>query len=84
MGVRIEHPQRDVDRVQYGASAGHPALGQPLTARRPSSQRPQRVLVLHVPRRAGCRRLFRAGPPVRQRRQSQCPRRTQRKCRPAR
>ena len=40
----------------------------PLQARRPSSQRPQRVLVLHVPRRAGCRRLFRAGPPVRQRR----------------
>lgn len=27
MGVRIEHPQRDIDRVQYGASAGHPALG---------------------------------------------------------
>ena len=27
MGVRIEHPQRDIDRAQYGASAGHPALG---------------------------------------------------------
>ena len=27
MGVRIEHPQRDINRAQYGASAGHPALG---------------------------------------------------------
>lgn len=27
MGVRIEHPQRDIDRAQFGASAGHPALG---------------------------------------------------------
>lgn len=27
MGVRIEHPQRDIDRAQYGASAGHPAIG---------------------------------------------------------
>lgn len=27
MGVRIEHPQRDIDRAQYGPSAGHSALG---------------------------------------------------------
>ncbi|MBR2682912.1 MAG: FAD-binding protein [Atopobiaceae bacterium] len=27
MGVRIEHLQADVDRAQYGPSAGHPALG---------------------------------------------------------
>ena len=27
MGVRIEHLQSDIDRVQYGPSAGHPALG---------------------------------------------------------
>ena len=27
MGVRIEHPQHDIDRAQYGTSAGHPALG---------------------------------------------------------
>ena len=27
MGVRIEHPQRDIDRAQYGAAAGHSALG---------------------------------------------------------
>lgn len=27
MGVRIEHPQFDIDRAQYGSSAGHPALG---------------------------------------------------------
>ena len=27
MGVRIEHLQADVDRAQYGAFAGHPALG---------------------------------------------------------
>ena len=27
MGVRIEHPQRDIDHAQYGPSAGHPALG---------------------------------------------------------
>ncbi len=27
MGVRIEHLQRDIDRVQYGLWAGHPALG---------------------------------------------------------
>lgn len=27
MGVRIEHPQRDIDRAQYGPAAGHPALG---------------------------------------------------------
>ena len=27
MGVRIEHLQADVDRAQYGAAAGHPALG---------------------------------------------------------
>ena len=26
MGVRIEHLQRDIDRAQYGAFAGHPAL----------------------------------------------------------
>ena len=27
MGLRIEHLQADVDRAQYGPSAGHPALG---------------------------------------------------------
>lgn len=27
VGVRIEHPQDLVDRSQYGAAAGHPALG---------------------------------------------------------
>lgn len=27
MGVRIEHLQSDIDRILYGASAGHPALG---------------------------------------------------------
>lgn len=27
MGVRIEHAQRTIDRAQYGAAAGHPALG---------------------------------------------------------
>ena len=27
MGVRIEHLQADVDRTQYGAAAGNPALG---------------------------------------------------------
>ncbi len=27
MGVRIEHRQSDIDRAQYGAFAGHPALG---------------------------------------------------------
>lgn len=27
MGVRIEHPQCDIDRAQYGPAAGHPALG---------------------------------------------------------
>ena len=27
MGVRIEHLQSDIDRCQYGAFAGHPALG---------------------------------------------------------
>ena len=27
MGVRIEHLQREVDAAQYGAFAGHPALG---------------------------------------------------------
>ncbi len=27
MGVRIEHLQHDIDRVQYGRAAGHPALG---------------------------------------------------------
>ncbi len=27
IGVRVEHLQRDVDRAQYGAAAGHPALG---------------------------------------------------------
>lgn len=26
IGVRIEHPQRAIDRAQYGAAAGHPAL----------------------------------------------------------
>lgn len=26
MGVRIEHPQEFIDRVQYGADAGHPRL----------------------------------------------------------
>ena len=27
MGVRCEHPQEHIDRAQYGAFAGHPALG---------------------------------------------------------
>lgn len=27
MGVRIEHAQSAIDRAQYGAAAGHPALG---------------------------------------------------------
>ncbi len=27
MGVRIEHLQANIDRVQYGPAAGHPALG---------------------------------------------------------
>lgn len=27
VGVRIEHPQRLIDRIQYGTFAGHPALG---------------------------------------------------------
>ena len=27
IGVRVEHDQRMVDRAQYGAAAGHPALG---------------------------------------------------------
>jgi hypothetical protein len=27
MGVRIEHPQPTIDRIQYGELAGHPALG---------------------------------------------------------
>lgn len=27
MGVRIEHLQKDIDSAQYGAYAGHPALG---------------------------------------------------------
>lgn len=27
MGVRIEHLQADIDQVQYGPAAGHPALG---------------------------------------------------------
>ncbi len=27
MGVRIEHPQRTIDKALYGTAAGHPALG---------------------------------------------------------
>ncbi len=27
VGVRIEHPQKLIDRAQYGQAAGHPALG---------------------------------------------------------
>ena len=27
VGVRIEHPQKVIDRAQYGKAAGHPALG---------------------------------------------------------
>lgn len=27
LGVRVEHPQRFVDRIQFGSLAGHPALG---------------------------------------------------------
>jgi uncharacterized protein len=27
IGARIEHPQKLIDRAQYGAAAGHPALG---------------------------------------------------------
>lgn len=27
IGVRIEHPQRQIDELQFGALAGHPALG---------------------------------------------------------
>lgn len=27
LGVRVEHPQALIDRLQYGALAGHPALG---------------------------------------------------------
>lgn len=43
------------------------ARGGPLQTCCPSSQRPQRVLVLYVPRRTGCCRLFRTVPSVRQR-----------------
>ncbi len=46
MGVRIEHPQRDIDRAQYGASAGHPALG----------AAPYK-LVAHLPNAAACSRF---------------------------
>ena len=42
MGVRIEHLQRLVDRAQYGASAGHPALG-------PADYK----LAVHLPARPG-------------------------------
>ena len=27
VGVRIEHPQKLIDKAQYGNAAGHPALG---------------------------------------------------------
>lgn len=27
VGVRVEHPQRLIDKIQYGDKAGHPALG---------------------------------------------------------
>ena len=27
VGVRVEHPRRDIDRARYGTAAGHPALG---------------------------------------------------------
>ena len=27
VGIRIEHPQRLIDKIQYGSFAGHPALG---------------------------------------------------------
>lgn len=27
VGVRIEHPQKMIDKIQYGSFAGHPALG---------------------------------------------------------
>ncbi|HSR13252.1 MAG TPA: FAD-dependent oxidoreductase, partial [Thermodesulfobacteriota bacterium] len=27
VGLRVEHPQRLIDRIQYGPSAGHPRLG---------------------------------------------------------
>ena len=42
MGVRIEHPRAMIDRVQYGAFAGHPALG-------PASYK----LVCHTPDQRG-------------------------------
>jgi uncharacterized FAD-dependent dehydrogenase len=29
IGVRIEHPQRLIDEIQYGAAAGHPEAARP-------------------------------------------------------
>ncbi len=54
VGVRIEHPQKLIDKAQYGNAAGHPAIGAAdYKMSGAFAQRPQRVHVLHVPGRRG-------------------------------
>ena len=61
VGVRIEHPQALIDRVQHGVAAGHRRSARPITAGRPHACGSRRVHVLHVPGRRGRRRRQRGG-----------------------
>ena len=48
LGVRIEQPQAPIDRVRYGASAGHPALGAAEYTRLGAGRHARSLHVLHV------------------------------------
>ena len=56
VGVRLEHPQPIIDRIQYGAAAGDPRLPPAFYETSALGERAERVQLLHVPRR-----LHRAG-----------------------
>ncbi len=53
LGVRIEHPQPLINRLQYGGAAGHPLLPNAAYRVAETVEGPRRVLVLHVPGRLG-------------------------------
>ena len=51
IGVRIEHPQRLIDEIQYGDAAGHPKLPPAFYELTSGGRRSRRLQLLHVPGR---------------------------------
>ncbi len=81
IGFRIEHPQSMIDRARYGDHAGHKLLGTADYKLVHRAERPQRLQLLHVPRRHRGRRHVRAGPRGHQRHEPVFAQRAQCQCR---